>query len=702
MPLSLLSLLLLLIIGNPASSLSTPTSTPTSNLISSYQLPLSTSGRHIVDNAMKPVRLAAVNWYGAHMEEFVVGGLSVKTLQTQVDAIIKAGFNCVRLPYSLDLIFKGIYIKPPALAIAANPDMDGLNALEIFDLTIKACTDSGLLILLNNHNSKAGWCCDENSSEGLWANEAYSGDQWVDHYKRLATRYLSNPLVIGADLRNEIHDVAPMERYIDWGVTKELESDWKYATEKAASEIYNVNPDWLIVVSGLCFSFDLRFLANDPPVLKQVKKLVWTTHYYSFSRWWKVIEWKDSGEDDGVDHTIFDEGFDAEKEVGEALGGFQWEKLSEVCRDIAIVSGLILVAVTVYVALKRCGKIEGCKIVPKRKGIHFVALCYSVPPFLILFGVLLRSMSSSIRDGYKTAGCANVAMEADMIDALYPALFVSALVVWGLGCLGFFWLGGMGCFPTLEERVERSSSDKHFEMRQVEDGEELQNIGRVSVGSRMVSTDTTTSSISSTPSTALTIISDMTMDTLDEQERYQLWEREKQAKQQQIKQRKIDKQQTVEEGRELATSDEQCFFCQFAIQVMLQIMFFALLIVLGVSSFFVWYAGHTETYEMLEGELKSKWMMGEGMTDDDNLAPVLLGEFGTSQTAGNVWWDQMMRFLNENEMSWAYWAWNGGRWNNETGAYGEEGYGIMDFEYENYRDVGGKKVADLRAVGGEF
>ena len=39
---------------------------------------------------------------------------------------------------------------------------------------------------------------------------------------------------------------------------EQLELDWKVATEAAAEKISLANPSMLIIVSGLCASYDLR------------------------------------------------------------------------------------------------------------------------------------------------------------------------------------------------------------------------------------------------------------------------------------------------------------------------------------------------------------------------------------------------------------------------------------------------------------
>ena len=44
------------------------------------RVPLSTAGSKVVDRNGETVRLACVNWYGAHMERFVVNGLDLQPL----------------------------------------------------------------------------------------------------------------------------------------------------------------------------------------------------------------------------------------------------------------------------------------------------------------------------------------------------------------------------------------------------------------------------------------------------------------------------------------------------------------------------------------------------------------------------------------------------------------------------------------------
>jgi endoglucanase len=125
----------------------------------SPNFPLYTNGSYIIDSSQKRVKFACVNWYGAHMGRYVVDGLDKQDLEVITDRIRNLGFNCVRLVYSLDLI----YLNPVVdrMALAMNPNFFGLKAMDIFKKVVSSISSKGLMTILNNHISKAGWCCSE-------------------------------------------------------------------------------------------------------------------------------------------------------------------------------------------------------------------------------------------------------------------------------------------------------------------------------------------------------------------------------------------------------------------------------------------------------------------------------------------------------------------------------------------------------------
>ena len=72
-------------------------------------------------------------------------------------------------------------------------------------------------------NSEAGWCCSLEDGNGLWYTEKYPEEVFFEHWTLMAGRYLNNPLVIGADLRNEVRGITEEDStvtYALWGSGK--------------------------------------------------------------------------------------------------------------------------------------------------------------------------------------------------------------------------------------------------------------------------------------------------------------------------------------------------------------------------------------------------------------------------------------------------------------------------------------------------
>ena len=168
--------------------------------------PLHTSGHQIVDAQGHTVRLTSVNWYGFDQKEYVVGGLDHAPLQKIIKQIKAIGVNSVRLPWANETVEHNPLI--PEYAVNANPQFRGKRALDVMDEVIAALAKAHIMIILDNHMSRADWCCNETDGNGLWYNAEYPEDKWLADWRAIVRRYQNQPWVIGADLRNELRSGA--------------------------------------------------------------------------------------------------------------------------------------------------------------------------------------------------------------------------------------------------------------------------------------------------------------------------------------------------------------------------------------------------------------------------------------------------------------------------------------------------------------
>ena len=177
---------------------------------------LHTEGTQIIDpDSGEKIRLKCVNWYGAHQETFTVGGLEKQTIANISRQIVLMGANCARIPYSIEMVRDNPFV-PSQFISAMNsnecPHIGSITALELLDCVVRWLTADGLMIILNNHVSMAGWVgVNASARQGLWNLPGYPTSSWITSLRDLSRRYSDNRLVVGMDIRNEIHDmVAPV------------------------------------------------------------------------------------------------------------------------------------------------------------------------------------------------------------------------------------------------------------------------------------------------------------------------------------------------------------------------------------------------------------------------------------------------------------------------------------------------------------
>ena len=234
--------------------------------------PLHTDGYRIVDAAGHTLRLTSVNWYGFDEKEYVAGGLDHAPLETIVEQIRAIGVNSVRLPWANETLEHDP--APPAYAISANPQFKGKHAMEIMDAVIAALARAHIMVILDNHVSRADWCCSESDGNGLWYSDEYPETKWLADWETMARRYRKQPWVVGADLRNELRNGAT------WGGA-DPKHDWHSAAERGGKAVLAANPRLLIMVEGPEYSTNFAGFDKLPVKLAVEHRLVYSPHAYN-------------------------------------------------------------------------------------------------------------------------------------------------------------------------------------------------------------------------------------------------------------------------------------------------------------------------------------------------------------------------------------------------------------------------------------
>jgi len=233
--------------------------------------PLSTAGYRIVDSAGHTIRLTSVNWYGFDEKEYVAGGLDRAPLAAIVHQIQLLGVNSVRLPWANETLEHNPHV--PDYAVAANPQFKGKRALDVMDAVIDALASAHIMVILDNHVSRADWCCSETDGNGLWYNTDYPESAWLADWQNIVHRYRNQQWVVGADLRNELRNGAA------WGGS-DSGHDWHAAAERGGRAVLSSNPHLLVMVEGPEYSTNFAGFDKLPVRLPVAHRLVYSPHAY--------------------------------------------------------------------------------------------------------------------------------------------------------------------------------------------------------------------------------------------------------------------------------------------------------------------------------------------------------------------------------------------------------------------------------------
>lgn len=267
-------------------------------------VPLSSSSRWIVDSNNERLKLRCINWAG-HMETNIPEGLHRQSISYIADWISKEGFNCVRLTYSIDMalnpglkvedsfrkaagdagVDEGTLMDLYSSAVEHNDFLSGANVIDVFDRVQSELWDRGVMTVLDNHVSKASWCCDLDDGNGWWSDAPiyepnnsrfFDTDNWLAGLESIAAWSSSRPGIVAMSLRNELRAT--------WTQIAFAPNTWFEYMPRAARLVHAANPDVLVIVGGINGGTDLlplRTRAMD--VGGWADKHVWEVHSYSYT-----------------------------------------------------------------------------------------------------------------------------------------------------------------------------------------------------------------------------------------------------------------------------------------------------------------------------------------------------------------------------------------------------------------------------------
>ncbi|GAB2280560.1 hypothetical protein Dimus_015187 [Dionaea muscipula] len=247
-------------------------------------LPLSASGRWIIDGQGRRVKLSCVNW-ASHLDVVVAEGLSKQPVDVVSKKIVSMGFNCVRLTWPLFLAtndsLAALTVRQSFQRLGLNDSLSGfqdhnpflidLPLISAFQAVVSSLGANNVMVILDNHISKPGWCCSNTDGNGFFGDQYFNPDLWIKGLSKMATLFKGTPNVVGMSLRNELR--GPRQNITDW---------YRYM-QQGAEAVHKNNPDVLVILSGLNYDKDLSFLRQRPVSLTFTGKTVFEAHRYAFT-----------------------------------------------------------------------------------------------------------------------------------------------------------------------------------------------------------------------------------------------------------------------------------------------------------------------------------------------------------------------------------------------------------------------------------
>lgn len=169
-------------------------------------LPFVTEGRDIIDGNGDIFYYKSTNWPG-HQEIMIPEGLQHASIASIVSWIPKFGLNSVRLTFAIEMI-DDIYSNSPnqtleksvinalgsengtivlAQILEQNPEFTNeTTRLEVWDAVAEELAKQDVIVHLDNHVSKAFWCCGENDGNGWFGEKYFDVEKWIRGWSYIA------------------------------------------------------------------------------------------------------------------------------------------------------------------------------------------------------------------------------------------------------------------------------------------------------------------------------------------------------------------------------------------------------------------------------------------------------------------------------------------------------------------------------------
>ncbi|MBC7518745.1 MAG: cellulase family glycosylhydrolase [Microbacteriaceae bacterium] len=235
--------------------------------------------------------IKSVSWFGTETTNCSPHGLWKISLARGVAQIKSMGFNTIRLPFSNECLAA---TATNSIDFTINPALRGKTPLQLIDAVVAVAKAQGMNVILDRHRP------DSASQSSLWYTANYSEARWIQDWKALATRYKTNPTVIGMDLHNEPRGQAC------WGCG-DPSVDWQAAATRGGNAVLGVNPKLLIVVEGVENQPDgsstwwgggLSGVQANPVRLDVANQVVYSPHDYpssvAYQQWFTAANYPDN------------------------------------------------------------------------------------------------------------------------------------------------------------------------------------------------------------------------------------------------------------------------------------------------------------------------------------------------------------------------------------------------------------------------